>query len=419
MKAYYMKKLMFIIFFSALIWGNADAGEVIKKGDLLNLERCIETALSMQPDIIAAQNTVKANESRAGEAKADYYPQIDWSSAYNRRESLDQYANSLTLRQNIYDFGKTSSQIRIENLNLDSSKADLANVSAETVLKTKQAYYSVLKAKRNREVAEEAVKQFQQHLERAKGFYDAGLKPKIDVTRTEVDLSTAKLNLIKAANALKIAFAELNNAMGVPDAPEYDIEDSLSYQPEVISFEDAIARAYAKRPDLASVVLKKEASAKAIDLAKTGYYPSLTGNASYNRTDEEPPLDEEWSAGITLSFHIFSGFSTRYQVEEARANLNILSANEEALRQAIFLDIQQAYLNLKEAEESIPAAEAVVRHAEENLELANGRYAAGVGSPIEVTDAQVGLNSAKRSYIEALYDHKVALANLEKAMGGR
>ena len=81
--------------------------------------------------------------------------------------------------------------------------------------------------------------------------------------------------------------------------------------------------------------------------------------------------------------------------------------------------MQQAYLNLKEAEERLPAAELAVKQAEENLELANGRYEAGVGNPIEVTDAQVGLSNAKLSYIQALYDYKVALASLERAMGVR
>ncbi len=414
-----MKRLIPIIFLLALIFNNAEAGEIIKRGEALNLERCIEIALSRQPKIIAAVNNVKINQSRVGQANANYFPQVDWTSGYNKSDSLDQYTSGGTLKQNIFDFGKTSTQVQIVNLNLNSSRSDLANTSSETILNVRLAYYGALKTKRDAGVAEETVAQFRQHLEQAKGFYETGIKPKIDVTKAEVDLSSSKLNLIKAANARRIAFAELNYSMGVPEAPEYDIEDNLSYKSFVITFEDAIAAAYKNRADLASIILKKEASSKAIELAKTGYYPELSGNASYKWTGEKFPLEEGWNAGVTLSFPIFSGFLTKYQVEEARANLNLLSANEEALRQAIFLDLQQAYLNLKEAEERIPAAEIVVKHAEENLDLANGRYEAGVGNPIEVTDARIGLSNAKSSYIQALYDHKIALANLEKAMGAK
>jgi outer membrane protein len=114
---------------------------------------------------------------------------------------------------------------------------------------------------------------------------------------------------------------------------------------------------------------------------------------------------------------IFSGFLTRYQVSEAEANLNAIKADEELLRQKIFLDLQQTYLNLREAEERIPATELAVRQATENLEIARGRYEAGVGSPIEVTDAEVSYANAKASYIQALTDYRIAIADLERAIG--
>lgn len=420
-----MKKVITIIAFILIVSSGAKAEDVIKKGELLNMERCIEIALMRQPNIIAAANTVKVNQSRVGQSKANYYPQIDLTSGYSRtspvsrtdHNSSDQYTGSATLKQNIYDFGKTTTQVNIQNLNLDSSKSDLENVTAQIILNVKQSYYGVLQAKKNRDVVDETVKQFQSHLEQAKGFYDVGTKPRFDVTKAEVDLSNSRLNLIKAENSLRLAVATLNNAIGVPDAPEYSIEDNLSFKKYEITFNEAIERAYKNRPELASIVFKREAAEKSIKLANTGYYPVVTGNAAYNRSGEKFPLGEGWNAGMTLSFPIFSGFLTKYQVEEAKANLDVLKANEELLRQNIFLEVQQAYLNLKEAEERIPVAELVVKQAEENLELANGRYAAGVGNPIEVTDAQVGLSNAKSSYIQALYDYKVALANLVKAMG--
>jgi outer membrane protein TolC len=106
-------------------------------------------------------------------------------------------------------------------------------------------------------------------------------------------------------------------------------------------------------------------------------------------------------------------------VEEAKANLNILKANEESIKQTIFLEVQEAYLTLRAAEDAIPTAKLGVEQAQENLDIANGRYAAGVGNPIEVTDAEVGLANARTSYIQALYADKVAQSSLERAMGMR
>ena len=419
------------------------AVDIIKKGESLNLERCVEIALKMHPNIAAALHNVNANVSRVGEAKSNYYPQINWSSSYNRISqasgrsgssfssigttgslsggtgSFDQYSTGFSLSQDIYDFGKTPSQVRIQNFNVDSSRSDLENVTEQVIFNVRQTYYGILQAKRSRDVSADTVKQFQQHLDQAKGFYAVGTKPKFDVTKAEADLSNAKLNLIKAENALRLAVVTLNNAIGVPDAPEYIIEDNLSFKKYTITFEDALSKAYQSRPDLQSIVAKRQAAEKSIDLAKTGYYPVLTGNAAYNWAGESFPLDHGWEVGAAISFPVFNGFLTKYQVEEAKANLNVLRANEESLRQSIFSDVQQAYLNLKQAEESIPTAELGVKQAEENFEIANGRYAAGVGNPIEVTDAEVLLSNAKLSYIQALYNYKVSQASLEKAMGIR
>jgi len=429
--------LLFIVPFKA------DAEDIIRKDELLTLQRCVEIALRKHPTIVAAEKNVSASQSRVYEAKANYYPQIaanagysrikpltgaqrlvstgiDGTSASNLNNAFDQFTGSLTLSQNIYDFGKTSSQVDIQKFNLDASSSNLETTIEQVLLNVKQAYYGVLRAQRNRVVAIDTVKQFQLHLDQAKGFYEVGTRPKFDVTKAEVDLSNAKLALIKSENTLKVSNVTLNNAMGVPDAPDYTVEDNLAFQKYEITFAQAVETAYKNRPDLKSAIATSKSFERSVDFAKTGYYPVLTGNASYDRSDTVFfPSGEGWSAGVALSFPIFSGFLTKHQVEEAKANFGAAKANEEALRQSILLDVQQAYLNLLVAEESISNTELTVKQATENLEIANGRYAAGVGNPIEVSDAEVSLAVAKTAYNQSLYDYKVAHASIEKAMGIR
>jgi len=440
-----MRRLVYLLLLSILMPLPAGAEEIIKKGELLNIERCVDIAMMKNPTIVAAKGTVGVNESRVYEAKSNYYPQINWTGGYARilpvsgrsftgtqggtfgtstistsSNAFDQYTTSFTLSQNIYDFGRTSTQVKIQNLNFDSSRSDLENVTEQVVFTVKQAYFGVIQAKYNRLVAEDTVKQTQQHLEQATGFYEVGTKPKFDVIKAEVDLSTAKLNLIKLDNDLKIAVVNLNNAMGIPEAPEYTLAENLSFGKYEMTFEDALSKAYENRPDIKSIAAKRQAGETSIKSAKTNYYPFLTGNASYNWAGGSvDQLDHGWNVGAVLSFPIFSGFLTKYQVEEAKANLNVLRANEESLRQTVFLEVQQAYLTLRAAEEAIPTAKLGVEQAQENLDIANGRYAAGVGNPIEVTDAEVSLATARLNHIQALYADKVAQASLEKAMGMR
>jgi outer membrane protein TolC len=121
--------------------------------------------------------------------------------------------------------------------------------------------------------------------------------------------------------------------------------------------------------------------------------------------------------GAILTIPIFSGFSTTNQIVEGKALLKNLEAQEESLRQNIRLEAEQAFLGLKEAIESITVTEKSVSQAKENYDLASGRYQVGVGQPLEITDAEVLLANARASYINALYNYKVAEARIDRAMG--
>ena len=189
----------------------------------------------------------------------------------------------------IFDFWRTRTQVSIAKLDIDSARSDLMNNEEQVIFNVKQAYYTLLNAKRNLEVAVETVNQFQQHLDQAKAFYEVGTKPKFDVTNAEVDLGNSQLNLIRAENSLKVARVTLNNTLGMPDAPEYEIEDNLSFVKYNIGLQEAINRAYENRPELKSIAFQKKAAEESVWVAKTGYFPVLTGNAAYSWAGHQFP----------------------------------------------------------------------------------------------------------------------------------
>ena len=406
----------------------------IRKGESLDLNTCVLFALGRHPSLAAARGSVAASESRIGQAQANYFPQISAFGDYSRSKSASastsngrslssdpysQYSAGVNLNQMIFDFGKTPTQVRIQDLGADASRSDYDSIRDQIVLSVKQAYYGTLQAQKNLEVARENVRSFQHHLEQAKGFFEVGIKPKFDVTKAEVDLSNAKVSLIKADNALKISRVTLNNAMGMPDAPEYTVQDDMAVIKREVPLSEVLDLAFKNRPDFLAATSRTKAAEESIGLAQKGYFPVISGNAGWSKTGEDYPRNEGWTAGVNISFPIFSGFLTKHQVSEARAQYDVAQANREVLRQSIVLEVQSAYMNLVEARERIPAAELTVRQAAENLEIANGRYAAGVGNPIEVTDAQVSYTGAQVIYNQAVYDYNVAYANLQKAVGLR
>jgi TolC family type I secretion outer membrane protein len=420
------KKIWLLVLLLIMSGKSLPAEDTIQKGDVLTLQQCVDIALKNHPAINAAAGTIRQSESKIGQARAGYYPQINIQSGYSRigpaptslrSDPYNYYSNSLNLNQTLFDFGKTSSSVDIQTLTKQSAEADFQNTAASLVLGVKEAYYSFLKAKMSEIVAKETVNQFQQHFDVAEMFFETGKSSKIDVTSAEVNLSNARIQLISVQNALHIARVTLNKAMGLISAPEYDVEEQFYLEKISISFETALAQAYENRPDLLSTGLKKEALEKGIDLNKKGYLPVLSGNAAYGYAGDDTSMDKSWNVGVALAFPLFSGLSTKYAVDEARANLDVARANEESLRQSVYQEVQSAWLNRREAFERIEAGRIIVRQAEENVELAKGRYETGVGNSIEITDAMIKLNNAKMTYITALSDFSVAQARLEKAIG--
>jgi outer membrane protein TolC len=129
------------------------------------------------------------------------------------------------------------------------------------------------------------------------------------------------------------------------------------------------------------------------------------------------PLQPTWSVQLSLIIPIFDGFRTTNRVEETLHNYYNVKFQEEERRQLIALDVEQSYLRVVETQERINATESAAKAAKENLDLAQGRYAVGVGSIIEITDAETLYTDAQTTYIRTVYDYKIADAQLARAMG--
>ncbi len=406
----------------------------IKKGDILTLERCIGIALKFHPSVLSSRYTVKSKEALLDQAKSPYYPSVNGAAGYTHynatKKTGDPYpqANidtfnsntaSVTLNQTLYDFGRTGTNVGVKSLDLDASRFDLDDTLTTVVNDVKTAYFGVLKAQRTRRVNQETVNQYKEHLGQARLRYESGTRPKYDVTKADVDLSDAELQLINAENDLEIAWVTLSNAMGYSGPAVYDVDDTLSSQRYEITLDEALKRAYENRPDLKSLQAQKDSAQKSVDLAKKDYYPSLSGSAGYAFAGSQFPLEQGWNAGVSLSMNLFQGNLTKNKVAEALAKMKAAESNIEVKKLQILSEVKKAYLNLLQARKTISNTEIQIRQATENLELANLRYRSGLGDPLEVTDATVALSKAKLANVSSLYGYITARANLEKAMGSR
>lgn len=412
-------------------------------GSPLTLDQCIAIALKYHPSLASNQATIEAQRARVEQALAAYYPQVNFNSGYNSSTSnfstvggtpipggvaggptrnytfIDIFSLGPAATMTLYDFGRTRNNVRINRENVNISLEDLETNRQNVILNVKNAFYNVLQTQYLIDVAEDVVKQTRQHLNQAQGFFQAGTRPKIDVTKAEVDVANAQLALIQSNNNFAVARVTLNNAMGLRQDLAFAVEKKIEVQPRIIPLEEILATAYRQRPEILKVKAQERSQEAAVKLAQSSYYPILSGNAQYLWRSHHIGNDLywDWILGANLTIPIFSGFSSPNQVAEARANLRNLQAQEESTRQNIRLEAEQAFLNHQLAIEQIEVTRKSVEAARENYELASGRYQVGVGSPLEITDAEVQLANARANHIQAVYNFKTAEARIQKAMG--
>lgn len=396
----------------------------------ISLEECLKFALGNNPRIQAAMQDVFASDYRIRQAWASYFPQFGWQTGYTRIRQLqlsDVFRQNLVFNyfilgqisasQMLYDFGVTQNQVTIRKLDNQGYKITLTGTVNDVICQVKQAYYNLQYAIEAKKVAEDMVAKYAAFYDQAKAFYTVGTKPKVDVTIAEVNLSNAKLTLIQAENAVDIAMAKLNNAMGLPYFNKYKINESLRYEPCDVTLESAIKIAQESRPEFQLAEVKVEEARQNVKLVKKSYFPQLSVEGQFQVGGRTPASNYGYNFGGYLNFPTINGMLIKNEIKEAKALHSKEQANAINTKNNIYYEVQESYFSLKEKKNKIPVAFLGMKQAKENYELSYGRYKVGVGNPVELKEAQVQYQNAQLTYYQTMYEYNTARATLEKAIG--
>jgi outer membrane protein TolC len=305
---------------------------------------------------------------------------------------------------------------------------ELERVRDLVVQNVRQTYFGVLQARRLVAVADAALARSELNLRSARGFFDVGTKPKSDVTRAEVEVANARVGVIRARNLVRFSETSFANALGLDATVPIEIDDTLTYEPVAIDPAQVAVEALGNRPELRQAQARLDASRAQLAGARARYLPDLfvTGNAGYTGDDALIATDgvgtgvafsEQWSITGQLTWNLFEGFFTQARVKETQALIETARANYESIELQVRLEVEQAYIAVVEAAERIGATEKAIESAQENLRLAQGRYDAGVGTILELTEAQLSLSNAEADNVRALTDYRVGLAVLDRVVG--
>jgi outer membrane protein len=402
------------------------------------VKECVRQALANNRIIEVRKEKINESLYLKRQVKADFLPTFTTDYRHTRLNdvkksttvpstdlnSVKNYEWMLTIKQPIFTGWALTSARELADLGIDLSLIELELEKLALVLKVKEAYFNILKAGKNVEVAEEEVASLEGHVKVAQNYWDSGLIPINDLLKSEVELSNAQHSLVKTRNVSQLTYATLNVLLSRPIDESFKVEDSLDYKPERFDLNAYITKALENRPEIKALKINIAQADQQIRLAKSKYYPEVALTYNYTKEGNDFSVSgsrvhdaNSWQAVAGLTWVFWDWGKTNNSVRENLSVKKQLLQTRKTIEDNIRLELKKAILDLEETETNIPAAEKAVAQAEENLKVSQGRYKAQVTISTEVLDSQTLLSQAKTNYYNALYDHKLAKAALLKAVG--
>jgi len=446
----------------------------------LSLEEAVDKALRESEEIAAARATLSQAEAQVTQATAGAFPQIASTVTYNRsiRSIFDQaaapppvsdtlippafdlnkppeerfdllsdllvddfvgalfrglpfgrkntYLASFTLAQPLYVGGKVGAARQVARHFMAAARDQLEETRADITLQVRSAYLTASLARRLRDIAVDSRRVAQEHFDQVEAFYQAGTAAEFDVLRARVDLENRDPIVVQAENAATLAVLELKRLVNVP--AEQPVRLTTDVDPTIVEVDEQTLRQMVmERPALQAAAEAVGMRQQAVKIAKGNRLPTVTllgtlGFQSYPNNPLPPGFDawrKDWSAALAVSIPIFDGFRARGQIDQAQAELMTAELQETQLREALSLQLAQALAEYRTSRTQIQARRETVSMAERAMDLADVRFAGGLATQLEVSDAALLLDQARVNEVQALYDYVRALATLERLSGGR
>ena len=301
-----------------------------------------------------------------------------------------------------------------------------AGASYEEALQTAKLtaisdYYTLIMYRNLVDVAQQSVRDYDGHVTNVQAQYNVGLVASSDVLASRTNLADAQTTLITRQNSADVAETDLNIVIGYPVSTSIETADKeMRYLPYNVTLEQAKAYALLHRATLVKSAMDVKSAEESVKQAKAGYLPtvSLTAGKNYASDDNyRGTSNNGWSVGANASLDIWDGGSTRNTIKVREAQLESAKEANLAAVDGVLHDVESAYLNLRAAEQTISSTKVAVEEGQESFRIASLRYRAGVGSNLDVLDAETSLTTARNNYVQALYNYNIYVATLEQAVG--
>jgi len=390
----------------------------------LSLSQCIEIAHQNNPELLSYREALIAYQHKEKSLFKDMLP--DMSLSFSGKEvyddQTDAYSTKASINQTVFNGKRDYTNWKISQLQTRHAALEMIRQYQSVTCRVKKAWYNLLKTQELLDETIQSLERLRQHASNAKHFFKEGWIWRTDVLEAQVKVARGEQSKIVAENNFARAQATLNVFMHRDVNAPLKVNDKLTWQSHNWTYENARAQSMKSRPDLIQAQINLEKSKAALIVEQAGYYPIVSANASWAKSDRYMDLHtgtENLSAQLTASWTIWEWGKTNATVAAAKAttrkNLLLIKTIEDQL----MLEIQESWLSVQEADKKVKVLKQALEQGEENFRVNIIRYRERLGTAKDVLDAQDLLTTTRKDYISALAEYLSALANLDFAIGNK
>jgi outer membrane protein TolC len=404
----------------------------------LTLDACVQEALKRNPASDAAKYAEQSAMEEVGAVKGKYYPEVSFRTGYRRWEShaflpegflrpgldtigpVNEWRANLRSQYTLFDSGLRSSELKAAQSQHSATTEESLRVRNDIIYRVHSAYYELLAAEAEVELAKQSQSRSQDHLRLAAERKAAGAVPQSDVTRARVDASTADLRLVSAESAVRIARGNLNEVMGRAAFEPLEVAgaEQTAPDPAGTNIEQAVLQALEKRPEVQAALKRLEAKQNQIGAVRSEILPKVRAEAGYGWLDETfLPEDSDWWVGITLDVPLFDGGTRRSRIARSKIEVSREQAQVDQLKLSVQQEVWSAYSRWIEGFQSLQTNFVRKEEAEESLRLTRARYEEGADTINDLLDAELALDQAETGLNGSRYRLYVAKAGFLLAAG--
>lgn len=399
----------------------------------LTMDEAVDMALDNNPRLQDFRYRTEAQRSRVDSSKAPFWPEVEVSYDYERRENVfssfqTQDASTFTgeISYNLFRGFSDLNTLKSARSTLDASRYEQKTTQADVVLDVKRAYIRVLRIRKALEVAGEAVELLERQSRDAEKFWRAGLTAKNQFLLVEVALASNRQELLQAETNVRIARKALDRAIGVPVGKDTVIEDIAFEKPMDLDDEALSRTMLANRSELKFLEARVTAREYARDSIRGRYYPSIDLSLSYDRFGEtsafeglpDPLFDSDTRATVEAKWNLFEGWRTKNDILAEESEIRAITERIRETRDTLFFQLKAAVEEYRVSAGRIVLSRKGIEQAEENYRITDNQFRERVATSTDLLDARFLLSRARDEYNNAFYNLNLSLAALERVVEG-